>query len=149
MSTPDPLPPQLPDDQPTPSGMTGFFKFPTTPYPTGTEADRSWAIGLHASALAGLIPVPFLNLLVPFIIWLIKRPESPYLDEVGKEVVNFQISFLIYAVICTIIAFITCGIGGILAIPLLLAWLLLIILAVIKTSNGEHYRYPATFRLIK
>lgn len=149
MSNQDPLPPQLPDDQPSTTGPTSFFKSPSTPYPTPNETDRSWAIGLHASGLAGLLPIPFLNLLAPFVLWLIKRPESKYLDEVGKEVVNFQITVAIYAIILAIISFITCGIGVILFLPLVLGWLILMILAVIKTSNGEHFRYPATIRLIK
>jgi uncharacterized Tic20 family protein len=148
MSTPDPIPPQLPEDPITPPASGGFFSSPTTPYPAPSETDRSWAIGLHASPLIGLI-VPFGNLLAPFIIWLIKKPESPYLDEAGKEVVNFQLTFTIYALICTAIAFITCGIGTILFLPLILVWLIFVIIAVIKTSNGEHYRYPATWRLIK
>jgi len=148
MNTPDPRPPQVPDDQPTSSGVSGFFKSPTTPYPPGTETDRSWAIAMHASALIGLL-LPFGNLLAPFIIWLIKKPESPYLDEVGKEVVNYQISFIIYSLLCAVIAVITCGFGAILGIPLVLAWIIIIIIATIKTSNGEPYRYPATIRLIK
>ncbi|MFY8216099.1 MAG: DUF4870 domain-containing protein, partial [Chthoniobacterales bacterium] len=102
-----------------------------------------------ASGCAGLLPVPLMNLLAPFVLWLIKRPESQYLDEVGKEVVNFQISIAIYAVILAIVSFITCGFGVILYLPLVLGWLIVMILAVVKTSNGEHYRYPATIRLIK
>lgn len=148
MSTPDPIPPQLPEDPFTPPASGGFFKSPLTPYPPSSETDRSWAIGLHASPLIGLI-VPLGNLLAPFIIWLIKKPESPYLDEVGKEVVNFQLSTTIYALACTIISFVTCGFGVILFLPLVLAWFIFVIMAVIKTSNGEPYRYPATWRLIK
>lgn len=148
MSNLDSLPPQLPDDQPPKPDAAGFFKSPATPYPPGGESDRSWAIGMHASALIGLL-VPFGNLLAPFVLWLIKRPESPYLDEVGKEVVNFQITYLIYALACAVIAFITCGVGAILGIPLVIVWLIFIILGIIRTSNGEPYRYPTTIRLIK
>jgi len=149
MSTPDPQPPQLPEEQPPSEVKAGFFQSPTTPYPTPNETDRSWAIGMHASGFAGLFPVPLMNLLAPFVLWLIKRPESNYLDEVGKEVVNFQISIAIYAVILAVVSFITCGFGVILFLPLVLGWLIVMILAVVKTSNGEHYRYPATIRLIK
>lgn len=33
-------------------------------------------------------------------------------------------------------------------IPLLIAWIVLIILASVKASNGEPYRYPLTILLI-
>lgn len=91
--------------------------------------------------------VPFGNVIGPLVLWLIKRAESPYLDAVGKEVVNFNISFLIYAAVAFLTVFF---IIGFLLLPAVgLVWLILIIVGAIKASEGRIYRYPLTIRLIK
>lgn len=103
---------------------------------------------MHASAFIGLL-VPFGNLLAPLVLWMMKKPESVYLDAVGKEVINFQLTMLIYSLVVVVLSVVTCGFGAVLGIPLLIGWVILMVLAIIKTSNGESFRYPATLRLIK
>lgn len=142
MSDQDSLPPQLPQE-PSASGVLGDFP------PPSLETDRSWGIVLQASSLLGLLVPGLGHLLAPLIIWLIKRPESAYLDAVGKEVVNFQISYTLYGLAVAAIAVITCGFGAVLAIPLLIGWLVLVIMGIVKTSNGETYRFPFILRLVK
>lgn len=87
------------------------------------------------------------NVLGPLVLWLVKRAESPYLDALGKEAVNFNISFLIYGVVASLSIFVLIGL---LLAPLVgLAWLILVVVAAIKASEGKIYRYPLTIRLIK
>ena len=90
---------------------------------------------------------PFGNILAPLILWLIKRSDSPLLDRVGKEVLNFQISYTIYAVVTGLLCFVL--IGFIIAPILFVAWIVLMVMAAVKTSNGEEYRYPFTIRLLQ
>ncbi len=151
--TPPAVPPEPPEEQlPKVGGWKEFFKSPLMAYPTASPAEKSWATGLHASGFAGFIfVIPFANIIVPLVIWLIKRPESAYLDAVGKEVVNFQISAAIFGVGTAIIA----GLIGCLIIPIalpfivLIAWVVYMIKAIMATSDGGDFRYPATIRFIK
>jgi uncharacterized Tic20 family protein len=87
------------------------------------------------------------QILAPLILWLIKRPDSPYLDRVGKEVLNFQISYTIYALIAGALCFVI--IGCFLLPVLFIGWVVLIVMAAVKTSNGEDYQYPFTIRLLQ
>jgi hypothetical protein len=81
------------------------------------------------------------------IIWLIKKDQSAYVDEQGKEALNFQITMLIAFVGAWILMFILIGM---LLMPLLLiANLVLCIIAAVAASKGEHYKYPLAIRLLK
>ncbi len=110
------------------------------------QEERNWGMFCHLSALAGFI-IPFGNLIGPLVLWLMKKDESQFVDNQGKESVNFQISFLIYACISALLIVIVIGI--VLLIVLGVGMLILVIVASIKASNGEQYRYPMAIRFIK
>ncbi|MCZ6674956.1 MAG: DUF4870 domain-containing protein [Verrucomicrobia bacterium] len=101
----------------------------------------------HLLALTGLITAGAGNILGPLIIWLMKKENDPYVDEQGKESLNFQISMLIYGFVCGLLLMVV--IGFILLPILALAWLVLTIIGTIKASKGEPWKYPITIRLIK
>ena len=85
--------------------------------------------------------------MVPLVIWLVKRADSPEIDSTGKEVLNFQITYTIYSLIAGALCFVLIGF---LILPIvLIVWLVCIIIAAVKTSNGEAYRYPATIRFLQ
>jgi uncharacterized Tic20 family protein len=125
---------------------------------TVQRTDRTWDVVCHLSALVMFVGVPFGNIIGPLIIWLIKRGDSPSVDEHGKEALNFQISVTLYLIIA---AAVTAGLMliliGFLLLPLLIVAaiavpvidLIFIIIAAVKASNGESYRYPLTLRLIR
>jgi uncharacterized protein len=107
---------------------------------------RTWGMLCHLSALAGLL-VPGLAMFIgPLLIWLIKGKEHPFIDDQGKESLNFQISMLIYFVLSLVAICVL--IGVVLAPVVFLANVILVIVASIKASGGEAYRYPLTIRLI-
>jgi uncharacterized protein len=114
--------------------------------PPPRPPDRTWDVLCHVSALAGFI-FPFGNILGPLIIWLIKKQELPSVDAHGKESLNFQISVTIYMLIAFVLVLILIGI--VLALAIAIGALVLIVVAAIKASNGEFYRYPLSIRLIK
>lgn len=107
---------------------------------------RTWGMLAHLSALAGYV-IPFGNIIGPLIVWLIKKEEYPFVDDQGKESLNFQISFSIYMFIA-VISLYAC-VGFILVPALAIAGIVFIVLGTIKANNGEYYRYPLTIRLIK
>ena len=108
--------------------------------------DRAWVILCHLTALTLFLGVPFGNVVGPLVIWLLKKAESAAVDAHGKEALNFQISMSIYTLVAGLSLFV---IVGLVLLPLvLIANLVFIIIASIKASNGEFYRYPLTIRLI-
>ncbi len=119
-----------------------------------TQEIRTYAALIHLSPIIGsLVSGGLLNFLLPLILWLIRRNEHVFIDETGKEVVNFQISLLIYYVVGIALAIATLGLGLIILIPL---WLILSVLTIIfavigaiQASDGKIYRYPLNLRLIK
>jgi uncharacterized Tic20 family protein len=120
---------------------------PTEPTPRMSEAQaRTWAAMCHLGGLAWIV-VPIANIIVPLTIWLLKREQHPLIDRNGKESLNFQISMTIYAAISVVLMAIV--IGFILLAAVAIADLVLTIIASIKTSNGDPYRYPLTIRLVK
>lgn len=88
-------------------------------------------------------------ILGPLIMWLIKKDESPFINDHGKEALNFNISAAIYYVLFIIAGFLTCGVAWYVGLPLL--WVLtnvLSIIAAVSANRGEYYRYPACIRVI-
>ena len=112
-----------------------------------TQDDRNWGMIGHLSALAAFI-APFLGgVLGPLIVWLVKRDQSVFAAECAKEALNFNITVAIGFALCGCLAFIFIGIP--LMIALGIAWLVLVIIAGIRASEGVQYRYPATLRFVK
>lgn len=77
----------------------------------------------------------------------LKKDESAFINDQGKEALNFQISVTIYAFISIILIFILIGIPILIALGIFI--LVFVIIASINSYDGKAYRYPLTFRLIK
>jgi uncharacterized Tic20 family protein len=107
---------------------------------------KTWGMLCHLIALAGFV-IPFGNIIGPLVIWLIKKDEFPFVDDQGKESLNFQISMTIYFIVSIILIAIVIGI--LLIIALIIVEVIFIIIATVKANSGEKYRYPLTIRLIK
>lgn len=107
---------------------------------------RTWAMFCHLGALAGYI-IPFGNIIAPLVIWLIKKDESPFVDDQGKESLNFQISITIYALVALVLTLIIIGFFLLLAVGIFA--LVMVIVAAVKANDGEKYRYPLCIRFIK
>ena len=112
-----------------------------------TEVDqkeqRLWATLLHLSLLAGLI-IPLGGLVVPIVIYMVKKDDVPGLQEHWYVVVNWMISAVIYAVICMILMLILIGFVLIWALGLLA--LIFPIIGAIKANDGEVWAYPLSIR---
>jgi hypothetical protein len=83
----------------------------------------------------------------PLILWLVKKDSSRFVDDQGKEVLNWCITMAIGYVACFILMFVLIGIF--LMPVLILAHLILTILGAVKASQGVAYRYPFALRLLK
>ena len=103
-------------------------------------SDKIWSMLSHLSALLGV------GFVLPLVVYLAMRKESEYVAANAREALNFHISVLIYALCCIPLVFILIGIP--LLIVLGLGSLVLAIIATVKASDGQCYRYPLTLRLV-
>ena len=118
------------------------------PPPAGnrdTSGDGNFAVIAHLGTLINLITG--LGFIVPLVIMLTKGRESQLVRANAVESLNFQISIIIYAIVSVFLAIIL--IGFVLLFVVALLAFILPIVAAVKTSNGEAYRYPITLRLVK
>ncbi|HVR95194.1 MAG TPA: DUF4870 domain-containing protein [Thermoanaerobaculia bacterium] len=111
-----------------------------------TKDERTFAMVCHVSSLVGLV-VPLGNIIAPLVIWLIKKDTMPFVDDQGKESLNFQISVTIYLLLCIPLVFVVIGIPLLFVIAI--ADVILTIIATIKANDGFAYRYPLTIRFIR
>ncbi|MFZ5633843.1 MAG: DUF4870 domain-containing protein [Bacillota bacterium] len=112
----------------------------------GDSQERTWAMFCHLGGLCGYF-IPLGNIIVPLILWLIKRTEYPFVDYHGKEALNFNISLTVYVIVSLILAFVL--IGFVMLFVLAILQIIFIIMATIEANKGGYYRYPLTIRLIK
>ena len=123
---------------------------PVNPEPTPVVDPREthrWGMFCHLLAFSQVVGIPFGNILGPLVLWLIKKDEIPFVDDQGKEVLNFQISLTIYAVVSAPLCLIIVGLFLLAAI--LIGGLVLTIIGAIRANEGERYRYPFAIRFIK
>jgi hypothetical protein len=96
--------------------------------------------------LAHLLAI-FTSFVGPLVIWLVKKDEHPFVDEQGKEALNFQITVVIAYVVAGLLTFLC--IGFLLFSAVWVVNLIFCIMACVAVNKGEHYRYPVSIRFIK
>jgi uncharacterized Tic20 family protein len=118
----------------------------TTDAAIPTQDERTWGMLAHLTAFAGFI-VPLGFIIGPLVVWLIKRDQSAFVADQGKEALNFNISVLLGIAVCGALVWILIGI--LLGVALFVFWMAVTIIAGIKASEGIRYRYPYALRLVK
>jgi uncharacterized Tic20 family protein len=104
--------------------------------------EKTWAMLLHLSQLV-------FGLIGPAVLWAIKKEESAYVDENGRNALNWQLTMLIVSMVILVLGFPTCGVAWLLFFPLMIPLILFPILAGIKASKGETWKYPCAIEFIK
>ena len=113
---------------------------------TPDKDEKMWATLSHLGFIATLI-IPYANLIVPLIIWIVYKDRSSYVDYHAKESLNFQITLCIGFTIGIILTFVVIGIFILLILGLV--GLIFAIIAAVRANEGGYYKYPFTLRLIK
>lgn len=105
---------------------------------------QQWGMIAHLSALAGFV-IPFGNLIGPLVVWQLQK-DNAFVEDQGKEALNFQITVSIAVLVCLLLSLVLIGL---LLLPVVgIGALVLTVMAGIKANGGEAYRYPFTLRLI-
>ena len=109
--------------------------------------DNQLLVIAHLSQLANLL-TGFGGLLIPLILWATQKEKVYNMDEQGKRIVNFQLSLIIYAIICIpLILLLGLGILGFIVIGIIS--IIFPVINAIRASNGETPDYPLSIQFIK
>lgn len=125
-----------------PAGAT--VQPPGTTGPIDVQA-RPMAVLMHLSALLGYF-IPLANLIIPLVVWLVKKDESADLDAVGREVINFNLSMLVYALAGILLSLVL--IGVVVLVALWIFGIVVTVIAAVRANDGWRYRYPLTIRFL-
>lgn len=133
------------------NGAPGSAATPPGQSPPASTANkeqetRQWAMFIHLSQLASFA-VPLAGLVLPIVLWQIKKAELPGVEAHGKIVVNWVITELIYMVICIPLMFVLIGFA--LLAVLVVVGIIFPIIGGLKANNGEVWEYPCSIKFIK
>lgn len=104
-----------------------------------TVSEKQYAMLIHLTQIVGII--------IPLVLWLIKKDSSKFIDDNGKIVINWFLSCLIYGIIGGILTLIF--IGSIILIAVGICSLIFLIIGSIKAINGELWPYPLSIKFLK
>ena len=114
------------------------------PDPNVREGERTYAMFIHLTLVIASILFPVIPALI---LWKIKQDESTFIDDHGREAVNFQISLLLYMIAGTLLSLVCIGIPLIIGVYVL--GLVGMILGASRAYQGCYFRYPRCIRLLK
>lgn len=122
---------------------------PGPPYgaqqPLSPDQERLWAMLAHLlSFVAAYIALGFI---APLTVLLIFGPRSAYVRAHAVEALNFNLTWLLYAIVAGVLAFLLIGIP--ILIVLGIAYVALVIVAAVRANSGQYYRYPLTIRFVR
>lgn len=144
MSTPDQTPNQPESGATPPSNdpinLPSFLAVPPGSEIPSTPEERTYAMILHIASGACCF-------LISIVMWLLKKDKSRFIDDQGKEAVNFTVcAYIVCFILFRILAMLHLG----MLCPLVyLVVLALSIIAGIKAKAGIAYRHKYTFRFLK
>ena len=108
--------------------------------------DRQLLVITHLSQLVTLV-TGFGSLIVPLIIWATQKENVSQMDAHGKNIINFQLSLIVYCIICIpLILLFGLGLLGFLVLGIIA--IIFPVINAIKASNGETPTYPLSFNFI-
>lgn len=115
--------------------------FPPLPASCPRTEDKIWSILSHVSILIGF------GIILPLVIFLVKKDESPEVRHHAAQALNFHICVILYTILCIPMVLVVIG------IPLLIligfGALVLTIVAAIRASEGRAYQYPLTIQFVR
>ncbi|HEY3756198.1 MAG TPA: DUF4870 domain-containing protein [Opitutaceae bacterium] len=111
---------------------------------TYSSNDRLWSVLCHLSFFFG---VGVLAFVLPLVLYLVMKRDSPFITHHAREALNFHLSLLLYGIICIPLCIIVIGAIGYVVIGLI--GLICAIVAAVRASQGVYYEYPMTIRFVR
>jgi uncharacterized protein len=116
--------------------------------PVLDQQAKTFGMLCHLLALSIFVLPGIGHILGPLVIWLIKKDQIPFVDDQGKESLNFQISLTIYT-IASLPLWLLFLVGIPLTSAVFVFGFVMVIVAALKANEGVYYRYPLCIRFIK
>ena len=136
---------QVPPSQPPPPPAVPPPGGPPGQPPLSADQERLWAMLAHLlSFVAAYIALGFI---APLVVLLVFGPRSAYVRAHAVESLNFNLSWLIYAIVGVLT--IPVGIGILILLALGIAYVVLVIIASVRANSGQYFRYPLTIRFVR
>lgn len=109
-----------------------------------TDKERTWGVAMWATTFIGFVTV--IGFLIPIVMWLMKKESSEYIDNMGREITNFLITYTIYSVVASLLVFVLIGL---VLLPIVaIMFVIFMIVGTLKAAEGKVYRTPLIFRLM-
>ncbi|GAA4883921.1 hypothetical protein GCM10023403_59200 [Pseudonocardia benzenivorans] len=87
-----------------------------------------------------------LGLIAPLVVLLLRGDASPFVRRHAVESLNFQINAFVLTIVFALLMFV---LVGFILLPVYgVFYLVCVVIATVRASNGEEYRYPLTVRLV-
>ena len=115
------------------------------PLELAPEEQRGQAALAHGLGALGFV-VPVFGWVAPLIIYLVAKPDQPFVKDQASESLNFQLTLVIAYVVSGIAVFFCVGLFMLIAV-----WVLNLALPLVgmtRANRGEWYRYPLTIRMV-
>ena len=109
--------------------------------PLRDSETNKWAMFLHFSILASWA-IPIAGLVIPIIIWQLKKDELPGIVPHAHIVLNWIVTSIVYAVICMVLMLVVIGFLGFIALGIVTV--IYAIVGGLKANDGEVWEYPGT-----
>ncbi len=111
------------------------------------QPDYTMGILCHLLGLTLFLGIPLGNIFGPLILWRTQRAKDSFVDQCGKDALNFQISITIYLIVSGLLTLVV--VGPLLVIAVMLFNLTHTFIAAIKANKGIAYQYPLSIRFLK
>ncbi|WP_298645934.1 DUF4870 domain-containing protein [uncultured Proteiniphilum sp.] len=105
--------------------------------------ENTYLMLMHLTQFAGVI-IPGAGFIVPILMWITNKDTNANVDKHGKNILNYTISYAIYAVVLCITV-----IGIPVAVVLGVLYAVFVVIATVKANNGEYWKYPFIIQFIK
>ena len=105
-----------------------------------SQKDNIWLALLHLSGL-------FILLIPSIIIWIWQKDKIRNIREHAIDVVNFQLSMLIYLIPSGLLVMVVIGLPIVILLGVFST--VIIIINTIKVINNQSYKYPMTIKILK
>ncbi|MDG1729759.1 MAG: DUF4870 domain-containing protein [Algibacter sp.] len=108
--------------------------------------DNQLLVITHLSQLITLV-TGFGSLILPLVLWLTQKEKVSQMDTHGKNIINFQLSLILYCIIC-IPLILLFGLGLLGFAVLGVVSIIFPIVNAIRASRGETPTYPLSLNFI-
>ena len=127
-------------------GTTGDELHPLA-WPGVLHWERVFAVAQHATI--ALVLVPLFPVVGAVVLWLIRRKRSRFVDDHGRQAINFQLTLVVYAGVALLLSGPTCGASAYVGIPCVyILGGVGAVMACNAARRGRVFRYPMTIPML-